>query len=127
MSTVAIILIALGLIVLLLFVGGLAGARRRARLEAPAYAQHLAEADRALEEARASDRGWDREVMEQAARAALAREHPGTEFDTLELVLVDDRPGVMEDRARFQASGGEREISVILTRDESGWRATCTS
>jgi hypothetical protein len=126
-STVAIVLIALGAILLLLFAGGLVEARRRARAQAPAYSRHLAEADQALEQARASDRGWDRAVMERAVRGALARTHPDTEFDRLDLVLVDDRPGVMEDRAHFEASAGDRQVRVVLTRDESGWSAEARS
>lgn len=121
MSTVAIVLIVVGVLLLLLFVGGLVAARSRARAEAPTYARHLAEADQALEQARALDRGWDRAVMEQAAREALAGAHPGIEFERLDLVLVDDRPGVTEDRAHFEASSGDRRVRVVLIRDEAGW------
>lgn len=127
MSAVAIVLIVLGVLVLLLFAGGALGARRRARANEPTYARHLAEADQALEQARAADRGWDRAVMEQAARDALAGAHPGSEFDRLDLVLVDDRPGVMEDRAHFEASSGQRRVRVVLTRDESGWSGQAES
>lgn len=122
MSVVAIVLIVIGALLLLLFAGGLAAARRRAQAHEPEYARHLAEADHALEQARASDRGWDRAVMEHAAREALAAAHPGTEFDRLDLVLVDDRPGVAEDRAHFEARSGDQRVRVVLTRDASGWR-----
>ena len=97
--------------------------RRRARQEAPEYARHLSEADHALEQARASDKGWDRAVMEDVVRQALAREHPDVTFERLELVLVDDRPGVAEDRAHFEASNADRRVPVILSRGESGWTA----
>ena len=123
MTLLATILIILAVLLLLLFVGGLVASRRRARQTAPEYARHLSEADRALERAKASDRGWDREVMEEVARESLAREHPGTTFDRLDLVLVDDRPGVTEDRAHFEASNAERRVPVILSRGESGWIA----
>jgi len=122
-SLLAIILTVLATLLVLFFVGGLLAARRRARETAPAYARHLAQADHALEQARAADRGWDREVMEEVARAALARQHPHATFEKLALVLVDDRPGVEEDRARFEAFDGERQVSVVLGRDESGWAA----
>lgn len=118
-----IILIVVAVVLLVFFVGGLLGARRRDEKNAPAYARHLAEADHALEQARAADRGWDREVMEDVARAALAREHPGSTFEDLNLVLVDDRPGVDQDRAHFEASDGGRQVTVVLGRDESGWSA----
>jgi cbb3-type cytochrome oxidase subunit 3 len=123
MSVLAIILIVLVVLVVLVFVGGLVAARRRARRDAPEYARHLAEADHALEQARASDRGWDRAVMEEVARRALERERPGVRFDRLDLVLVDDRPGVVEDRAHFEASDGNERVPVILSRGEAGWTA----
>ena len=123
MSIVSIIVIVLIVVVLLLFVGGVVAARRRAREDAPEYARHLAEADQALEQARASDRGWDRAVMEDVARQALARELPGTTFDRLDLVLVDDRPGVTQDRAHFEASSAQGRVPVVLARGESGWTA----
>ena len=122
-TTLATILIVLGVLLLLVFVGGLVAARRRARETAPEYARHLSEADHALEQARASDKGWDRAVMEDVVREALARAHPGASFDRLDLVLVDDRPGVAEDRAHFEASNADRRVPVVLSRGESGWVA----
>ena len=122
-SVLAIILIVIVVVLALVFVGGLLAARRRTVQTAPEYARHLAEADHALEQARASDRGWDRAVMEDVVRQALLREHPDVTFDRLDLVLVDDRPGVMEDRAHFEAAAGDRRVTVVLSRGESGWSA----
>jgi hypothetical protein len=123
MSTLAVILIAAAIVVVGLLVAGSLVVRRRMEREAADYARHLAAADHALEAARASDRGWDREVMEDVARAALNESHPGWSFRSLDLVLVDDRPGVAEDRAQFQASDGDRQVVVVLTRGEAGWTA----
>lgn len=123
MTVLEIILVVLAALLVLFFVGGLIGARARARAGAPEYARNVGEADQALERARAADRGWDPEVMEDVARAALAREHPDVSFERLDLVLVDDRPGVNEDRAHFEASDGARRVRVVLGRDESGWAA----
>lgn len=123
MSTLAVILIVVGLLVLLLLVGGATAVRRRAREGAADYAAHVAAADHALEAARAADRGWDRDVMEDVARAALNEHHEGWDYRTLELVLVDDRPGVERDRAEFEASDGDRRVRVTLARDETGWSA----
>ena len=92
-------------------------------MNAPEYARHLAQADHALEQARAADKGWDRGVMEDVARRALAGAHPGLTFDRLDLVLVDDRPGVAEDRAHFEAASGDRRVPVVLSRGDSGWTA----
>ena len=123
MTTLAIVLIVLGAVVLLLLIGGLLGARRRERLQEPTYARHLAEADQALEQARAADRGWDRAIMEAVARKALEEAHPDTAFERLELVLVEDRPGVSEDRAHFEAVGGDGRARVVVARGEAGWFA----
>ena len=43
--------------------------------------------------------------MEAAARAAVGESRPGWTDDELQLVLVEDRPGVEEDRAHFVAVG----------------------
>ena len=124
MSTVAAILIAFAVVVLLLVIGGYVSARRRQRLHAGDYDRHLAEADRHLELARASDRGWDRAVMEEAARRALAQHRPGFSPERLDLVLVDDQPGVAEDRAHFVAAGDGEQVRLVLTRGQGGhWSA----
>jgi hypothetical protein len=120
MSTLGIVLIAVAALLLLLLAGGFAGAARR-RGRAPHYDRHLAEADRALEQARAADKGWDRPALEAVARDALAGEMPGFAVTDLALVLVDDKPGVTEDRAHFLATGDGGQARVVLTRRESGW------
>lgn len=121
MSTFAIVVIVIAAVVLLLLVGGLAGARRRERAFARRYAERVAAADRALERARAEDKGWDRAELEGAARAALASERPGVRYEELALVLVDDRPGIEEDRAHFVAVGEDGEARVVLARRAGGW------
>jgi hypothetical protein len=124
MSTLAVVLIVAALLVLALLIAGTIGVRRRTERGSEAYARHLAAADHALEAARASDRGWDRAVMEDVVRAALNEHRPGWDYRSLDLVLVDDRPGVSEDRAQFEASDGDERVLVILSRGESGWSAT---
>jgi hypothetical protein len=123
MSTLAIVLIAIAVVVLLLVLGGIYVAGRRAREGEADYRQHLAAADHALEAARASDRGWDRDVMEDVARAALNEYRPGWDFRSLDLVLVEDRPGVEEDHAQFEARDDSERVRVVLARDQSGWTA----
>jgi hypothetical protein len=120
-STLATVLIVVGGVLLLLFLGGLAYSVRRERRTRARDARDIAAADRALEAARAADRGWDREALERAAHAAIAAERPGFAYDSLDLVLVDDRPGVTEDRAHLVASSSDGAIRVILSRDERGW------
>jgi hypothetical protein len=121
MDPLVILLIAVAVVVGLFFVGGLLGARRRTHDQAGDLDRHIAEADRALEQARAADRGWDRAAMEQAARQAAEQARPGFVPERLDLVLVDDRPGMTEDTAHFVASGGGEQVRVVLARSEAGW------
>ena len=122
MSALAIVLIVIAVVLVALFAAGLAVARRRS--ERPSVGEHIAAADRALEQARAEDRGWNRQLLHDAARRALQAEHPTFEWRSLELVLVDDRPGVEEDRAHVMAVGSDTSVRVILARDKSGsWAA----
>lgn len=123
MSTLAIVLIVAALVVVSLLVAAIVALRKRMEQQEPDYARHLAAADQALEAARASDRGWDRAVMEDVVRAALNEHRPGWDFRSLELILVDDRPGVHEDRAQFEASDDGERVRVVLSRGESGWTA----
>ena len=123
MSTLAIVLIVIAVILVLVFVGGLLATRKRAEAGAADYARHVAAADQALEDARATDRGWDRALLEDAARSALSEQHPGFAYDALHLVLVDDRPGIEEDRAHFAAVGADGERRVVLVRGAAGWSA----
>jgi hypothetical protein len=122
-STLAIVLIAVGAVILVAFVLGLLGARARYRSQAPSYEEHVAAADQALEEARAADKGWHREAMEQVARDAIAESRPGWKYRDLHLILVDDKPGVGEDRAHFVAVADDGEAHVTLARQADGWVA----
>jgi hypothetical protein len=123
LSTLGIVLIVLGAIVLIFFIGGVFGVVTRSRRQAGTYAEHVAAADSALEQARAVDKGWHRETMEEVARAAIAESRPGWDYDQLHLVFVDDRPGVTEDRAHFVAVGADGEARVILARQDDRWVA----
>jgi type II secretory pathway pseudopilin PulG len=123
MSTLAIVLIVLGVLLLIFLIGGVLGVRARARHQAPTFDEHVRAADEALEQARAQDRGWHRDTMEAAARAAIAEARPGWTYDDLQLVLVDDRPGVEEDRAHFVASGSDGHTRVVLARQGDRWLA----
>lgn len=122
MSALAVVLIVIGAVLLVLFIGGFVVARRRA--SRPGRERHIAAADQALEQARAADRGWDRELLHEAARHALAAERPGFTPSSLEIVLVDDRPGVEEDRAHVVAADDGERVKVVLARDSAGdWAA----
>ena len=124
MSTLAIVLIVLGVVVLLLLMLGFLGARARDRRQADTWEPHVRSADAALAQAAASDRGWQRDAMEDAARTAISESRPGWDYGGLHLVLVDDRPGIDEDRAHFVAVGeGGDEARVVLSRQGDRWVA----
>jgi type II secretory pathway pseudopilin PulG len=123
MSTLEIVLIVIAAILVLVFVGGVLGARRRDRRRAGRFTKNVRAADQALQQARASDRGWDKAVMEEAVRSALREQRPELGYDQLHLVLVDDQPGVEEDRAHFMAIGPDGEARVVLCRTSGHWGA----
>ena len=123
MSPLAIVVIVVAALLVVLFVGGLVAARRRAEATGARLQERIVAADRALEAARAADRGWDPVRLEEAARVALERERPDFRYDRLHLVLVDDRPGKDADRAEMAAVGDEGIVHVGVTRRGDGWVA----
>jgi type II secretory pathway pseudopilin PulG len=127
MSPLAIIVIVLLVLLVLLFIGGLVAARRRAVATEAQLRERIAAADRALEAARAADRGWDPILLEEAARVALDRERPDFRYDKLHLVLVDDRPGTNEDRAEMAAVGDDGVVRVRVARRGEAWIAESVS
>jgi hypothetical protein len=127
MSPLAIIVIVLLVLLVVLFIGGYIAARRHAEATAGQLRERIAAADRALEAARAADRGWDPVLLEEAARVALDRERPDFRYDKLHLVLVDDRPGTGEDRAELAAVSDEGVVRVKVARRADGWVAESVS
>jgi len=123
LSTLGLIFVILAGVLVLFFIGGLIAVYVRSQREAPVYAEHVREADQALEVARAGDRGWDRDVMEGVVRSALSAERPDFSYAGLHLVLVEDRPGQDEDRAHFMAVGDGGEARVVLGRQGGDWVA----
>jgi hypothetical protein len=122
-SVLAIVIACVGVLALVLFCLGLVAVRRRARSQVGSFERNVAEADRALEHARALDRGWDRDLMEEACRRALAEARPEFDVDRLHLVLVDDRPGTDDDLAHFVAAGRDGQTRVVLSRTGDRWEA----
>ena len=124
MSALAIVLIVLGVVVVVALVLGILGTRARDRHQAATFEERVRAADAALAQAAALDRGWHRDTMENAARAALSESRPEWKYGPLHLVLVDDRPGIEEDRAHFVAVGDAGdEARVVLSRHGDRWVA----
>jgi hypothetical protein len=106
-------------VLLILIVGGVLARRRQLARSRPAFERALAKVDHDLAAAAASDRGWDRELLETAARRAYTERY-GDEPQSLTLVEVIDRPGTDSDEAVFDA-GGRR---VVLGRRDGEWIAS---
>jgi hypothetical protein len=119
-SVIAIIIVVFVLLVILLFVGGFIASRRRAERGQDDLLVAVREADQALALARASDRGWERAVLEAAAREAFAARSPA-EVRELLLMRVVDRPGTEEDQALFRVITDVGSEEILLVRQGGAW------
>jgi hypothetical protein len=121
-STLGLILIILLAVVLVLAAGGYAGAARVAKMREAALQRELAQAEDALTQARALDKGWDRALLEAAAVAAAAERFGAEAVGAPQLVQVIDKPGVDADQAvfRFESPDG-REHRITLGRAGGEW------
>jgi hypothetical protein len=103
-------------VLLLLAIGGYYARTRQLKRSRPAFERSLDQVNRDLATAAATDRGWDRSTLEDAARRIYASERGGDPPD-LQLVEVRDRPGTDEDQAVFRC-GGEH---LTLGRRDGEW------
>jgi hypothetical protein len=103
-------------VLLLLAIGGYYARSRQLKRSRPAFERSLDQVNRDLAAAAATDRGWDRSTLEDAARRIYASERGGEPAD-LQLVEVRDRPGTDEDQAVFRC-GGEH---LTLGRRDGEW------
>ena len=120
MSAIAIIVIVVVVLLVLLVVGGIIANGRRARDQEDETLSAVREADQALALARASDRGWERAVLEAAAREAFAARSPA-EVRELLLMRVVDRPGTEEDQALFRVVTDVGSEEILLVRHGGEW------
>jgi hypothetical protein len=117
----AIALGVLAALVILLAVGGMIARRRQLDASRGRFDEQLAHVNRELAEAHAADRGWAREGLESAARAAYASERDGAEPEQLTLVQIVDRPGTEDDKAVFRVTAGAGEEHLTLGRRDGDW------
>jgi len=116
-----ILLVVVGLLVLLVL-GGYIATERRNRTREREFRRQLEQADEALAEAHASDKGWERSTLEAAARSA-ATERFGSDIQELHLVQVVDRPGTDADQAVFRVQTPDGEHRITLGRTNGVWGA----
>jgi type II secretory pathway pseudopilin PulG len=119
-STLAVIVIVIVVLLVLLIVGGLIANERRTRDREDETRRAAREADQVLAQARASDRGWERSLLEAAAREAFAARSPA-EVRELLLVQVVDRPGTEEDQALFRVVTDAGSEEILLVRHGDTW------
>jgi Tfp pilus assembly protein PilX len=117
-SVVEIVVLVALLVIALLFAGGMVAVSRRQSAMSAELRARIEAADAALAEARAQDRGWERETIEAAARAAVAPQ----DVKELHLVQVVDQPGTDADQAVFRVVGADgSEKTVTLGRRDGAW------
>ena len=107
-------------VLVVLTVGGAIARTRQLKRTRPAFERALAKVDHDLAAAAASDRGWDRELLETSARRICAERY-GAEPEELTLVEVIDKPGTEEDQAVFDVSAGGDRHRLVLGRRDGDW------
>jgi uncharacterized Ntn-hydrolase superfamily protein len=107
-------------VLLLLAVGGAIARRAQLKRTESAFHTALERANHDLALAAASDKGWDRETMEAAAREVFRLEH-GADPDSLDLVEVVDLPGIEQDEAVFRAVHHGHAHEITLARHGDDW------
>jgi type II secretory pathway pseudopilin PulG len=122
-STLEIVVVAVAALLVLLFIGGMIAAGRRAKAMDGQLKTRLAAADAALAQARAADKGWKRATIEKAARDAFTKANKGVTIDALHLVQVIDKPGVEADEAVFHVVTGDQRHVIKLDRSGGKWKA----
>jgi hypothetical protein len=108
-------------LVIVLAVGGAYARRRQLESSRGRFDANLAQVNEDLAAAHAEDRGWARDSLETAARAAYASEREGAEPEELTLVQIVDRPGTDEDKAVFRVTSGGRDERLTLGRQGGEW------
>jgi type II secretory pathway pseudopilin PulG len=119
-SPLAIILIVVAGILLVLIVGGYIASTRRARADDASLQQELQAANRALAMAHADDKGWERSLLEAAAREAFA-DRSAADVRDLQLMQVVDMPGTEDDQAVFRVVTDHGAEFLHLERHGDAW------
>jgi uncharacterized protein (UPF0333 family) len=119
-SLLAIIILIVAVVLLVLIVGGYIASRRRAQQDEPSLKQELEAANRAQAMAHVDDKGWERSLLEAAAREAFA-ERSAADVRDLQLVQVVDNPGTEHDQAVFRVVTDHGAEYLHLDRHGDAW------
>ena len=117
METWEIIVLVVVLVIVLLAVGGALARRHQLEGSQDRFEANLQQVNRDLAAAPAEDRGWERSLLEDAARQAYAAARDGADPGALELTQVIDRPGTDDDHAVFRCGPEARERLTLGRRD----------
>jgi uncharacterized protein HemX len=119
-NALEIIIAAVVLLVLVLGIGGYVAIGQRQRADEGKHRDELEAANQALALAHASDKGWERSVLDEACRAAFA-DRSAAEIRELQLVQVVDKPGTEEDQAVFRVVTDHGSEYLHLDRHGDAW------
>src|SRR5262245_24376737 len=97
-----IVIVVLVVLTVLCAIGGWLAVRRRTRESEDEFRAGVDEANRRLAAAHAQDKGWDPTALREAARTLFEEQHPSLPVRDMQLVAVEDLPGIEEDRAVFR-------------------------
>ena len=120
MTALEIVVLVAVVLLVVLVIGGYVATGRRARADDAALRAELEAANRALAIAHAQDKGWERSLLEEAARTAFADRSPA-EVRELQLVQVVDKPGTEDDQAVFRVVTAHGAEYLHLDRHGDAW------
>jgi hypothetical protein len=122
-TTFEIVLLVVIVLIAVMVTGGYIASNRRAAARERKLLDQLQTADQALAQAHAEDKGWDRALLEAAARDAVTERFAGAQVRAMHLVQVVDRPGTDADQAVFRVETDDGEHHITLGRTDGVWGA----
>jgi hypothetical protein len=118
-----IVIIVVAVLIVVFLIGGVVAVGRRSRATEGRLLADVTSANEQLAQARAVDRGWDRETIDTAARAAHLAARPEATISGVHLVQVIDRPGTDDDEAVVHIHDDTGEHTLRLGRRGDEWYA----
>jgi predicted lysophospholipase L1 biosynthesis ABC-type transport system permease subunit len=116
-----IVIIVVAVLIVVFLIGGIVAVGRRSRATEGRLLADVGAANEQLAQARAVDRGWDRDTIDTAARTAHLASRPGATIAAVHLVQVIDRPGTDDDEAILHIDDDAGEHTLRLGRRGDEW------